>query len=222
MRCRFVTSAATVVGGADVLVVASVVVAVASRSFFRKRNRDVSSTSTVTAVGAADFFGLAADGALTNGGDICSAFISFESTAFVSFGVVSVDVGDGDDSVDDGVVIIIVGFSLMVGTICNELPNFTLFSANGFDNVLNERNSVLSAPDVSFVQAGSMRRPVLNELVKMFGLLVAVLLVLAPSGTSILIWNGDVNALVTQSNCRMFGGSVATIFVRTSDGRRYD
>lgn len=223
MRCRFATSAVTAVGGAVVFVVAAtavvVVAAVASRSFFRRRNRDVSSTSTVVDVVAANFFGLAANGALINvrGGDICGAFVSFVSIVFVSFSVDSVDV--------DGVATIIVGFSQMVGTICNELPNFTLFSANGFDNVLNERNSVPSVP-VSFVQAGNMRRPALNELVKMFVLLppplLLLLLMLAPSGVSILIWNGDVNVLFTLSNCRILDGNVATIFVRTSDGNRYD
>lgn len=53
----------------------------------------------------------------------------------------------------------------MVGTICSELPNFTLFSANGFDNVLNERNSLASAP-VSLVQAGNMRRAAFDGFVK--------------------------------------------------------
>lgn len=141
--------------------------------------------------------------------------MSFVSAAFVSFGVDSMDVAD------DGVVIIIVGFSLMVGTICNELPNFTLFSANGFDNVLNERNSLPSAP-VSFVHAGNMRRPDIIELVNMFDALALVLAAPPHSGVSILIWNGEVNVRLAQSNCRIFGGRAATSFVRTSGGNRYD
>lgn len=73
-----------VVGGATELAVAAavVVVEVASRSFFRRRNRDVSSTSTIADDGAAvDFFGLAADGApaVAVVGDICCAFASFAS-----------------------------------------------------------------------------------------------------------------------------------------------
>lgn len=214
MRCRFAISAPTAgtldVAGSGVATVAVVVVVVAiavvvvgaSRSFLRNRNRDGSSTSTgaaiaVTVVVDVDvdaFFGLAIEGLAAFA--ITARFISFVSITFASFVDVSTEV-DGDGN---GVVTIIVGFSVIVGTICSELPNFTLFSANGLVNVLNERNSLVSL-FVSFVQAGNMRRLEFNGLVNMFVLLLLLLaLFVTHSGASILIWNDDVNVLLVQSN----------------------
>lgn len=59
---------------------------------------------------------------------------------------------------------IIDGFSKIFGTICGELPNLELFSANGLLSDVNERNSVLSVLSFDVVHVGIKRRHDANEL----------------------------------------------------------
>lgn len=163
IRWRFPSSAPAVdiIAGVNVVgVIGAVVVTCSLRSFFLKRRRDVSSCSVAISfvIGASLLF---------------AVFVAADSTCLV---------GDFDDSLTSvaflmaalfgdneevRLVAMIDGFSRILGTICGELPNFELFSANGLLNELNVRNSVLSV--LSFVvedQLVTNRRHVDNELPK--------------------------------------------------------
>lgn len=135
-------------------VIDAVVVTVSVRSFFLKRNRDVSSCSVELLFPletGAVFFALAS---------VCVVgdFVSLVSAGFL------LDVLLFGESAGLKLPVIIDGFSKIFGTICGELPNFELFSASGLFNELNDLNSVLSA--VSFVadQADTNRRHDDNEV----------------------------------------------------------
>lgn len=113
---------------------------------------------------------------------------------------------------------IIDGFSKMFGTICGELPNFELFSANGLLNELNERNSVPSV--ASFVvHVVNIRRHDDNEFPKRLLIPVDLEAASAPF-VSGFIWNEDPNDLL--SKVCIFAGNSFSICIFDSDGNRYE